>query len=141
MHANYKDICELIDFKPVWFDECAVPRYCKFSPKRAANIYAKQVVLLRIRCQGCQHRFDVCMSWSQKDSVMYGIHPLEKQISEGSIHYGDPPNIGCCPAGPTMNSEPVRVLQYWTANKFGDWRRDQDMEVDIPCDWMEDNET
>ena len=29
------------------------------------------------------------------------------------LHYGDPPNDGCCDAGPTMNSVPHRVIEYW----------------------------
>ena len=38
---------------------------------------------------------------------------LSERIRDMTIAYGDPPNIGCCPAGPTMNSVPRRVLEYW----------------------------
>ncbi len=38
---------------------------------------------------------------------------LSDLIQDGSLHYGDPPNIDCCGAGPTMNSIPIRVVEYW----------------------------
>jgi len=38
---------------------------------------------------------------------------LSEQIAHGTIHYGDPPNAGCCAAGPTMNCWDLRVVEYW----------------------------
>lgn len=35
---------------------------------------------------------------------------------EGTLHYGDPPNTGCCLSGASMNSEPRRILEYWSTN-------------------------
>ncbi len=69
-------------------------------------------MLLRISCQNCDHEFDVCMSMGPTDFI-HKRPPLADQIRNGSIHYGDPPNVGCCPAGPTMNCNDLQVLQYW----------------------------
>lgn len=109
MNASYADIIDRIYEPPLWWDENAVPRYSIFTPHEASNIYADEVVLLRIRCQACHREFDVCMSKGHLDSG----HPLAYLIRDSSIHYGDPPNIGCCDVGLAMNSEPLQVLQYW----------------------------
>ncbi|MFW6184041.1 MAG: hypothetical protein ACOC8X_09610 [Chloroflexota bacterium] len=52
---------------------------------------------------------------------MYGRPQLSELIDAGRLHYGDPPNAGCCPAGPTMNSEPRRVLEFYrrSNDRFG----------------------
>src|SRR5690606_38100927 len=60
---------------------------------------------------------------------------LADRIREKCLNYGDPPNIDCCPAGPTMNSEPLRVLEYWRRfdrNEFiVEWTRDLSLEIDL----------
>ncbi len=77
-------------------------------------------------------------------------------ITDGSIDYGDPPNIRCCDAGPSMNSVPIRVLEYWykpivrgegvvrneaTGLKLVkgldalDFKRDPEFEIEIPYPW------
>lgn len=64
-------------------------------------------------------------------------------VKDGTIHYGDPPNVGCCPAGPTMNCWDLRVLEFWErGSKSGDgqtdafdamqWRRRADLEIELP---------
>lgn len=119
MHAYYQDILERIAEPPLWFDERAVPRYCQFSPRVVANIYANEVALVLIRCQGCGHDFNVAFSelnlidklWSADRKTK--LRNISALIEDGSLHYGDPPNVRCCSAGATMNSIPVRVLQYW----------------------------
>lgn len=126
MKNNYKDITSRIAQSPIWFDENGVPRYEPFSPDQCVNIYAQECVLLRIACQECHQQFDVCMSCGD-----YVPATLRGLIVSHEIDYGDPPNIGCCPAGPTMNSEVIRVLQYWShggARSLG-WMRDATFEL------------
>lgn len=130
MNHHYADIRNLIPTPPLWWDENAVPRYCTFTPAETANIYAEQVVLLRVRCQSCGRPFDVCMSWSALDSVRNRVTPLDEQIREKSIHYGDPPNVECCLAGATMNSEPDRVLEFWR-HVPGKWEHVRDAALEI----------
>ncbi len=135
MNNDYADITERLG-APQWWDEAAVPRYCDFGPNQAANIYAKEVVLLHIECQNCGKAFKVAMSNSGFDVRMVELTPrrIAEAIADGSIHYGDPPNYGCCPAGPTMNSVPRRVLEYWERERMN-WRRREDLEVELEVDW------
>ena len=137
MKAHYQDILTLTKRAPLWFDENGVPRYCDFAPRESADIYAQQVVLMRIRCQSCARKFDVCLSWCSVDELLRKLPPLDKAIKDKSIHYGDPPNVNCCPAGPTMNSVPERVLQFWRSNIRGKrpWTRLRKLEVDVEPTW------
>jgi len=133
MHHHYDDIRSRIAEAPRWFDEHAVPRYCEFSPKACANIYAEEVMLLLIACQSCGRRFEVCMS-----TGMRRTNPANAVWSiarSGTIHYGDPPNVRCCPAGPTMNSEPIAVLQFWQrgGGTAFEWRRVAELERTLPA--------
>jgi hypothetical protein len=126
MHHYYGDILSRIAQPPKWWDEHAVPRYCQFKPNEVANIYACECVLLLIRCQSCNIPFKVAMS---VDSY---VELLSKQIAKGVLHYGDPPNNECCPTGLSMNSEPDRVLQFWSRdNKDRKWIRDKKYEVKV----------
>ncbi len=110
MHTDYRDIRDLIPVAPLWFDEHAVPRYKPFSPLLMANIYAREAVLIRIECQGCGHEFLVAMSrgfWAGQPRPVRGL------IEEKRLRFGDPPNIKCCDAGPSMSSIPKQVVEYW----------------------------
>lgn len=131
MHHNYDDITSRIDTPPRWFDEHAVPRYCDFGPRQIADVYAEECCLLEIQCQACGTPFMVAMSWGTRDRV-YGTPKLSSNIQ--AIHYGDPPNIDCCSAGATMNSEPLRVHQFWRCNAFMEFVRVPDLEVRIDDD-------
>jgi hypothetical protein len=132
MHHHYKDIRERIAGEPLWFDENGVPRYCEFTPRDAANIYANQIALVLIRCQQCQREFKVAFSWSMNDYIC-GRPSLVDEITSGSIHYGDPPNIECCPAGPTMNCDDLRVLEFWRNDERGlEKVRDPSLEIVLP---------
>ncbi|MEM8774906.1 MAG: hypothetical protein AAGF53_07720 [Pseudomonadota bacterium] len=167
MHAHYKDILSRIEDPALWFDEVAVPRFEPFSTRLLANIYAREAALVRIECQACRTGFDVAFTSLAASRKL----PEEKEpdsrpamirdhIAARSLHYGDPPNIGCCGAGATMNSVPRRVLEYWVkpyalgegfANPqsgksdhlFGtisdpkamDWRREPEFEIDITPRW------
>lgn len=146
MHHHYDDILSRISDPPLWWDEHAVPRFDPFSPRETANIYADSVVLFLITCQGCGREFKVCMS--EHENIARGIaaergrpyETLVDQIKTRSLHYGDPPNVGCCAAGATMNSEPRRVLECWRRQgALGmTWKRDSSLEVDITPDWVQE---
>ncbi len=148
MNHDYMDIISRIDEPPLWWDEYAVPRYCEFSPRVNANIYADEVVLLLIQCQGCGQHYKVCLSSdlmkrirflpdeeTGKDYTM--LPTLAESIQSGSIGYGDPPHTDCCAAGPTMSSVSVRVLEYWTKPKSG-WEKERkpELEIDVWSEWM-----
>lgn len=127
MNHHYSDIRSLSNAEPKWFDENAVPRYCEFTPDQTANIYANKCVLVLIACQDCGRHFEVCLS---SDSIQYYVQN-DRTLWEGlqSLHYGDPPNVQCCPAGPTMNCVDVRILQAWEQEPFGDWQRKPEYEI------------
>lgn len=154
MHHSYRDITDRLAEHPRWWDEHAVPRYCAFSPDETANIYAEEVVLLHIICQGCSARFDVCMS---SDMMMIALRSgdtshlsgddfrqrirdrsLASAILADQIHYGDPPNYGCCAAGPTMNSVPMYVKEFWLRRPLLNWIRIPQLEREIDPDWWKD---
>lgn len=138
MNHHYNDIRSRIAEPPRWYDENATPRYCAFSPDETANIYADEVAFFRIACQNCGCTFDVCMSWTTFQGVIQRVQRLSEQIEARAIHYGDPPNVSCCPAGPTMNSIPLRVLEFWRRAPITpdgpDWERVPALEVVLP-DW------
>lgn len=131
MHHHYRDITSRIDEAPSWWDENGVPRYGEFEPNASANIYARQVALLLIGCQGCGTEFRVCMT----SGDYLDDKPLSERITDDTIHYGDPPNANCCPAGPTMNSVPRRVLEFWEDNPREGTTRRPEFEVDVDCGW------
>lgn len=151
MHRNYSDIMELIEQSPVWFDENAVPRYCQFSPDKLANIYADEAALVEVECRGCKRKFRVAHSELNQNDQLWGktgrdrIAFISDLILERRLKYGDPPNVQCCAAGPTMTSVSVRVLEYWCkpyvkSVKPGgrildyaltQWVRQQEFEVDL----------
>ena len=137
MHHHYADIRERLG-PPIWWDENAVPRYCDFAPNASANIYAQQILLLLIECQNCGAEFKVCMS----SDLMDLPHGLAYAVESDEIHYGDPPNAGCCGAGSTMNSVPRRVLEFWDkydadGDFLWDARRRPELECEIGCDWAD----
>lgn len=160
MNNSYEDIRSRIAEEPKWFDEEAVPRYCTFAPRETANIYADSSCLVEITCQGCGHAFQVCFSDSRTRRLLRALDALraegveattelmqeraelltlEHAIETRELHYGDPPNIYCCAAGPTMNSVPRRVLEFWGRNpdlrSAERWLRLPEYEVDIVPDW------
>lgn len=161
MHHHYEDIRSRISEPPLWFDENAVPRYVEFTPDEVANIYADEVCLVHIDCQGCGVAFKVAFSRSKTD-VIFKPHsrPLEELILENELHYGDPPNVGCCAAGATMNSVPRRVLEYWVRCRgeteempgakgimvvkdpidYMTWKRKSELERAIEPDWWDPEE-
>jgi hypothetical protein len=143
MNACYNDIMDLISEEPKWFDENAVPRYCDFSPDKTANIYADEIVFMRISCQGCGREFKVCISSNKRSRYFEGtLFPsLKEKIKNKEIHYGDPPNVYCCAAGNTMSSVPIEVLEYWERSdedRFLGKVRNSEFEVRVVPDWALD---
>jgi hypothetical protein len=132
MNHHYSDIRERIAEPPKWWDECAVPRYCDFKPDETANIYAEEVALVEIQCQECATPFLVAFASSAMDRAIYKAPSIAESITKGTLHYGDPPNVGCCIAGATMNCIDVRVVEYWNKKRaFLEWERDPSLEIAI----------
>ncbi len=156
MHCDYSDITSRLG-TPLWWDEHAVPRFDRFHPRDVADIYADEVALFIVTCQGCGREFPVAEARGPITKVLYPhMTGLAEAIRTKTLEYGDPPNIGCCGAGPTMNSEPRRVLGYWSrhhrehtkevgfpggrvvsdVSAYMEWRRDPSLEIGIECDWV-----
>lgn len=133
MHTNYSDILKRIDEQPLWFDENAVPRYDPFHPQMLSDIYADEAALVLIMCQSCHKRFKVAMSVSIVHKMRalqmdMKFRSIRDSIKEQLIFYGDPPNIQCCPSGPTMSSETISVLEYWYRDFNREWMRNRSYE-------------
>ena len=139
MNRHYEDILKLSKKPPIWFDEHAVPRFCKFHPTQVANIYARACALVLIACQSCGARFKVAFSWSGYDSatpemerLLHSYKPPKTLDEVRAIHYGDPPNTECCGSGPSMNCVDLRVLQWWTRfDNSGRWQRQKRFEIPL----------
>lgn len=160
MHHDYQDLLALTDQPPVFWQQGGVPRFTVFSPEAAPDIYADEAALVQIRCQACGHPFDVCFTSSALDRLTRSFRStrsaskaakigekfrISEQIKAGALQYGDPPNIGCCPAGPTMSSEAVRVIEFHRRNHpqyvkdgrisdyeaYSLWERVPDLEVEF----------
>lgn len=136
MHGSYEDITDVMG-EPRWWDENGCPRYCGFGTQRLANIYAVESCLVLIECQSCGREFKTAFSRSRYDVALHGS--LADLIRHRTLHYGDPPNTSCCPTGPTMNSIPIRVLEYWSGRdadgRLTDPVRVHELELPIVPDW------
>lgn len=115
MHPTYDDITSRIAEAPSWWQEDGVPRWGEFSPGMASSIYAREVALMEIACQSCgkTYRVAMCRTGHESDST------IADKIVQGHLHYGDPPNsmhAEDCGGGASMNSEPVRILEYWSTH-------------------------
>jgi hypothetical protein len=143
MLPYYGDIIDRIEEEPIWYDQNGVPRYEKFKPDLAPNIYADEVILLEIACQDCGRKFLVEMNWEHTDlyllrhsipnpsfsEVMRGwLKTDKKEESWPPVHYGDPPSHGC--VGDTMNVYDLRILEFWRKENF-DWARKTEFELEL----------
>lgn len=133
MKHHYNDIRSRIAEPPTWWDEYGVPRYGPFAPTETANIYANQCALVEISCQSCGYIFPCCFSWAHgeafitaDDSEFTITTPLKERIDR--LYYGDPPNIECCPAGPTMSSDTLRIIEFWELINWV-WVRNASLEI------------
>ena len=131
MNTDYFDIRSRIPEPPKWYDEHAVPRYCECAPNKVANIYVDEAALVLIKCQACSTPFEVVFSRGREGGWNV-TSMLYEQIEKKGLEYLDPPNIGCCASGPTMTSDSVRVLQYWSRlNGALEWKRDPRFEIEM----------
>jgi hypothetical protein len=154
MHAGYEDIIEAVGKPPLWWDQRGVPRFRDHHPDLASDIYASEVVLLRIACQRCLHEQLVQMTWGHNDVMTCLIrdewaalrrgeniddsrtaHTLAAAVRDGSIHYGDPPHHEdrgeFCHAGCTMNVWDLKVEEFWVRKDWS-WTRVPELEVLLP---------
>lgn len=139
MHQHYKDILDRIDEPPAWFDDYGVPRFGDFSPQHLSNIYASEAALAEVSCQGCGRMFKVALTENFSSKSL----SLSDEIRFGRADYGDPPDIDCCPTGPTMNSVTHRILEYWFRDhevSMG-WQRDPRFEGPVAEDPMDPPDT
>lgn len=123
MKRYFVDLLSRISEAPSWFDSNGTPRYGDFSPDLVPDVYTDEVLLLLIRCQGCLREFRVAIQRER-----YEPKTLKSRLPH--VYYGDPPNVRCCPAGPTMSSESVKVLEYWERSLWK-WIRLQEYEVPL----------
>jgi len=124
MLNHYSDILDRINEDPQWFDANGVPRFCEAHPDNGSNIYAQKVAFYRIECQMCSHPFIVEFNTCSMDEVRFKmVYGQDKDYvwDPENLHYGDPPNIGCCPAGPTMNSCPRELIALWERRNKPHW--------------------
>ena len=98
------------------------------KPHETNLIYTTEVVYFAIACQNCEQEFNVALSWHP----MNDCYSLRERVEQDTLHYGDPPNADCCPAGPTMNSVPIDVLEFWQKDDSGfDWIRIPELEMPL----------
>jgi hypothetical protein len=123
MKPDYSDVIEAAGIEPSWFDESGVPRFCTFKPELAADPYAREVALVRIRCADCGTPFQVTVAHrgGTDKSVAY-------RICKNELEYGDAPNTGCCDAGYCTCSETTEVIEYWKRNPTVGWLRIRSLE-------------
>jgi hypothetical protein len=136
MFNDYSDITDRIAEPPTWFDEHGVPRYGDFEPHKVANIYAIEVAVVEVACQGCRQKFQVAFSFHVPrglEEMVGNCISLAEAIRKGLLWYGDPPNYNHCRSGVADTCYELRVLQYWSRPAgFGKWVRDSQLEIDLP---------
>lgn len=137
MKTDYADIVQKAG-APLWWDENGAPRYVEFHPERC-GVYVQAVALLRVACQSCGREF-VVASAPKQSSVKVAFPQRKAQDpweAIGSFHYGDPPrgepeHEGCA-AGPSMNTVPLAVVQFWVRKSESfRWKREKAYEFRLP---------
>src|SRR5882724_7909285 len=114
MLQDYPDIRNRLG-EPLWYDYNGTPRYDEHQPRLCPDIYARQVVLLRIGCQN-ECGFECLV---QMHSGLLSNRKLDRK----TIHYGDPPQHEQCASGCTMNCNDLAVVEWWEKNEKADWVR------------------
>ena len=84
VYQCYDDILSRIAEEPVWFDEHAVSRYCKFAPDNLANIYAGEAALAEVTCQVCKRLFRVAFS-----TANWRSGTIADAIRSRTLHFGE----------------------------------------------------
>ncbi|MGY4474025.1 hypothetical protein [Bradyrhizobium sp. USDA 3364] len=135
MHTKYADILSRISEEPSWFDELAVPRYGDFDPDAVANVYAREAVLVLAACQFCGRHFRLAITRPYfKDDP-----DVATAVCHRGLHYGDPPNVDCCSAGPSTTVVELEVLEYWWRVSGSSWKREVSFEVGVVSNVMSDD--
>lgn len=124
MKRAYDDLLSLTGRKPSFFQAEGVPRWADFQPGDSTSPYAVDCAIVEIACQLCDMRFHVLMESTSRDRTT-----VEEQIRTSTLAYRDPPNVGCCPGGPSTTSETVRVIEYWRRQRTFTWERDGTLET------------
>lgn len=131
MKPDYGDITERLG-PPLWWDDHGAPRYAPFHPFYC-DVYAHTVALMEIKCQQCGQRFIVAVSADDLTRHRFeNLYPTPQD--EGPFDYGDPPRHGDfenCPAGDTMSSIPIRILEFWEVNENHMWQRKHEYEIEF----------
>jgi hypothetical protein len=72
------------------------------------------------------------MNWWEYSCHWNGdrLEPLSAPSRLKELHYGDPPNAGCCLAGHTMNCIDLRVIQFWSRER-SKWERCPELEIEL----------
>lgn len=164
MNQHFRDLLDLSDTPPTFWEKGGVPRFAPFEPEVVSDIYADEVALVEIACQCCDTRFKVAFTSSRSSRTYAAMralaqgedlheaaeaHRIENMIRGKGLHYGDPPNICCCAAGPSMNSDTVQVLEFHKRNhpefvengvvtdlaRYQKWRRIPDLERKLESAW------
>jgi hypothetical protein len=67
----------------------------------------------------------------------HGNVSLKEKIENSVIqeYLDDPPNVQCCPSGPTMGSIGLKVERFYKQNKSYKLKRMKKYEVDIKPHW------
>ena len=129
VNQPYRDIIERLG-TPDWWDEAGVPRYGEFHPDMCNSIYGGEAALMKIACQNCGTEFKVAVKpntpWEPDSAIS------DRARDGGLVPYGDPPNTGCCPEGPTMSSLSVDYISYWERSSETGWEW---LEADIDFYW------
>ena len=125
--------------QPLWWDSNGVPRFVDHHPDLCADIYADEIALMVVACQACAREFPVQVSVGLMDLIHASQQEqedatLEALIRADIIHYGDPPHVECCPAGPTMNVLDLRIVEFWrrtSSPSVYSWSRVAELEIDL----------
>ena len=156
MLRKYLDIISKLG-RPEWWDGQGAPRYVEFHPD-LCGVYDRYIAFMEIGCQSCDATFLVASEINIMEATSNFELPLipvilegeEKKIAEvenkldkeggespwfqvGSFHYGDPPptfHKEYCMSGPTMNSVPIRIIEFWEREKF-EWVRNHKYEFEF----------
>lgn len=141
MLQDYKDIKKRIKEEPLWYDENGTPRYDDFHPTLSPNIYAYEVILMRIACQYCGKEFLVELNWHpwgylcnprrHRESFSNLLEMWNKggRVTFCPVHYGDPPPHDC--VGDTMNCIDLGIVQFWRWKLEEGWYREKKLEVKL----------
>ncbi len=134
MNTDYSDITRLLG-PPQWWDHNSVPRYVGFHP-RHCGVYFKQVILLRVGCQGCEQKFQVALEIDRNHCTDTNQAPDPKAL-DNWIPGFDPPRHGShgwveC-TGTSMTVIPEVILEFWETCDGEDlYRRVPRMECELP---------